>query len=138
MQQQPPPSRFNAGSPGAPKRKKALLIGINYYNQRGELKGCVNDVENIFKLLVITYGWNPHDITILTDGALKGIPNCLEPQSPTRANILSRLRWLVDGCLPGDSLFLLYSGHGAQQEDANGFEEDGMNETILPGKLLVD
>lgn len=33
---------------------------------------------------------------------------------------------------PGDVLFFHFSGHGAQQEDPNGFEEDGMNETILP------
>jgi len=33
---------------------------------------------------------------------------------------------------PGDALFFHFSGHGAQQEDPHGYEEDGMNETILP------
>ena len=34
--------------------------------------------------------------------------------------------------LKGDVLFLLFSGHGAQKPDPNGYEEDGMNECILP------
>jgi hypothetical protein len=33
-------------------RKKALLIGINYFGQNGELRGCINDVQNIKKFLV--------------------------------------------------------------------------------------
>ena len=35
---------------------------------------------------------------------------------------------------PGDSLFFHYSGHGSQQPDPLGVEEDGMNEVILPGE----
>merc|ERR1719499_2571270 len=42
------------------------------------------------------------------------------------------MRWLVAGAQPGDALFFSFSGHGAQQEDPHGYEEDGMNETILP------
>ena len=33
---------------------------------------------------------------------------------PTRANILSGIRWLTKDAQPGDSLFLHYSGHGGQ------------------------
>ena len=41
---------------------------------------------------------------------------------------------------PNDSLFLHYSGHGGQQWDENGDEEDGMDEYICPvdGKNIVD
>merc|ERR1719499_2672641 len=42
------------------------------------------------------------------------------------------MRWLVAGAQPGDALFFHFSGHGAQQRDPHGIEEDGMNETILP------
>ena len=28
-------------------RRKALLIGINYFGQRGQLRGCINDVKNM-------------------------------------------------------------------------------------------
>lgn len=33
---------------------------------------------------------------------------------------------------PGDSLFFHFSGHGSQQYDRNGDEEDGYDETICP------
>lgn len=51
---------------------------------------------------------------------------------PTRSNISAALRWLTDGARAGDVLFFHYSGHGAQQPDPNGYEDDGMNETIIP------
>jgi len=51
---------------------------------------------------------------------------------PTRHNITQHLRWLAEDAMPGDVLFFSFSGHGAQKEDPQGFEEDGMNETILP------
>lgn len=51
---------------------------------------------------------------------------------PTRANIIRELEWLMYLAQSGDSLFFLFSGHGGQQEDQNGDEEDGMDETILP------
>lgn len=32
--------------------KKALLVGINYFGEQGELKGCINDVHNVRKFLI--------------------------------------------------------------------------------------
>ena len=32
--------------------KKALLVGINYFHQQGELKGCINDALNVRKFLI--------------------------------------------------------------------------------------
>jgi hypothetical protein len=52
--------------------------------------------------------------------------------APTRRNMEAAMQWLVQGAQPGDVLFFHFSGHGAQEEDPNGYEEDGMNETILP------
>jgi uncharacterized caspase-like protein len=51
---------------------------------------------------------------------------------PTRANIMRELEWLVWDAVPGDSLFFMFSGHGGQEEDQNGDEDDGFDETILP------
>lgn len=42
------------------------------------------------------------------------------------------MKWLVENATEGDSLFFHYSGHGGQQEDTTGVEEDGMDETIMP------
>lgn len=132
-----PPSIYSGCPPPGTRKKRALLIGINYYGQRGQLKGCLNDVNNVYRLLVEQYGWSSQDITVLIDGSCPGLPSGIEIRKPTRVNIISRLKWLAGDCCPGDALFLLYSGHGAQVEDPRGIEEDGMNETILPGKTCI-
>eukprot|EP00933_Yihiella_yeosuensis_P061771 TRINITY_DN64617_c0_g1_i1.p1 TRINITY_DN64617_c0_g1~~TRINITY_DN64617_c0_g1_i1.p1 ORF type:complete len:373 (+),score=62.16 TRINITY_DN64617_c0_g1_i1:60-1178(+) len=106
-------------------RHRALLVGVNYFGTCAQLRGCINDVHNIRKLLIETYGWKPSNIRILTDD---GNGNAM----PTRQNIEGSLSWLAQDARPGDVLFFSFSGHGAQQEDPNGYEEDGMNETILP------
>jgi hypothetical protein len=126
-----PPRSYLGGARG---EKKALLIGINYVGQRAQLRGCANDVANVYRLLTVTYGWSAQSMRILTDDVSTDRQSyACSCGSPTRANILDALRWLTASVKPGDSLFFLYSGHGAQQEDPNGYEEDGMNETILPG-----
>jgi len=105
--------------------RRALLIGCNYRGQRGaQLNGCVNDVQTITNLLVNTYKWDYNQIRIMTDDTHQ----CL----PTRRNIMDGMRWLLHGAKAGDVFFFSYSGHGAQKPDPNGFEEDGMNETLLP------
>lgn len=63
---------------------------------------------------------------------------------PTKQNIRSALRWLVQDCQPGDSLVFHYSGHGAQVRDRDGDEIDGLDESLLPvdyeteGRILDD
>ena len=37
---------------------------------------------------------------------------------------------------PGDSLFLLYSGHGGSQRDGGGDEADGRDEYMCPVDIL--
>ncbi|CAK0894889.1 unnamed protein product, partial [Prorocentrum cordatum] len=116
-----PPSR---GAPRLTGRKRAVLIGINYFGTQAQLRGCINDVRSMQSLLE-QMGWPRNCMRTLTDDQ-RG------PSMPTRANIEAALRWLVEGVQPGDVLFFHFSGHGAQQEDPHGYEEDGMNETILP------
>ena len=41
-------------------------------------------------------------------------------------------RRLVRDAKRGDALFFHYSGHGGQEDDPDGIEEDGYNETIIP------
>ena len=48
--------------------KRAVLIGINKYRTPGaDLRGCVNDVKNLKKVLTEYYGFAGKDITVLTD-----------------------------------------------------------------------
>ena len=107
--------------------KRALLIGINYFGQSGELRGCINDVNNI-KNLIKSRGFIEDSVhmRILTDDHRNGSLH------PTRRNIIEGMHWLVSGAQPNDSLFLHYSGHGSQKEDTDSDEVDGYDETIVP------
>mmetsp|Transcript_16322 Transcript_16322/g.39051 ORF Transcript_16322/g.39051 Transcript_16322/m.39051 type:complete len:346 (-) Transcript_16322:138-1175(-) len=105
-------------------RRRALFIGINYYGQKGELRGCINDVHNIKRFLTSKYRID--DVMVLTDDQKD--PKCI----PTRQNILAAFRWLRNGAKAGDSLILHYSGHGGSVKDEDGDEEDGMDETLIP------
>lgn len=100
---------------------------MNYFGTQAELRGCINDVHMLRDLLRDSFGWDSSSIRTLTDDQPLGSAN-----SPTRLNIERALRWLAEDARPGDSLFFHFSGHGAQEEDRNGYEEDGMHETILP------
>ena len=60
-------SRHSVGWEGV-MAKRALLIGINKYRMDGaDLRGCVNDVEDLSAALVECYGFKKSDITVLTD-----------------------------------------------------------------------
>ncbi|KKA27494.1 hypothetical protein TD95_001799 [Thielaviopsis punctulata] len=132
-----PPSGAQKFGHGAPEgysfqysnctgRRKALLIGINYFNTEAQLRGCINDVHNVSRFIMEKYGYKREDMVILTDDQTE------ERSIPTRANILRAMRWLVSGAQPNDALFFHYSGHGGQAKDTDGDEEDGYDEVIYP------
>ena len=106
-------------------RKKALLIGCNYYGTPYQLSGCINDVLNV----KAAYAQRLHvtDFRVLTDA-----PGAARGDMPTRANILASLEWLIAGCQAGDVLLLHYSGHGTYVPDANGNERVGTDSCIVP------
>ncbi|KAG1775907.1 putative metacaspase [Suillus placidus] len=107
-------------------KKKALCIGINYVGQQGELRGCINDANNMKRFLATRFGYKEEDMVILTE-------DTRDPrQVPTQQNILRAMEWLVRDARPNDSLFFHYSGHGGQTKDLNGDEEDGYDEVIYP------
>lgn len=104
--------------------QRAVLIGINYQGQSGELSGCHNDCHNVAKYLTEVQGFRKENVTILMDdGAHK---------SPTRANIMNAYKRLVKESKEGDVAFCHYSGHGGRLPDDNGDEEDGYDETLIP------
>ena len=85
-------------------RRKALLIGINYFNQRGELRGCINDVRNMAGYLSESFGYAREDMVLLTDDQQNPM------SQPNKANILRAMHWLVKDARPNDSLFFHFSG----------------------------
>lgn len=114
---------------GRPPIKKALLVGINKYKPElnADLRGCVNDVENVRDILIRVYGFNADNIRVLTD------------ERATKEAILERLTWLVDKLALGDEIVFDYSGHGSQIRDREGEElNDQMDEILCPHDLNWD
>lgn len=107
-------------------RKKALLVGINYFGSRNALNGCINDVKNMSNYLVQHHGYRWEDMVILTDDQRD------MSRVPTKANMLNAMQWLVSGVQTNDSLFFHYSGHGGQTKDLDGDEQGGFDDVIYP------
>ncbi|KAF1352102.1 Metacaspase-1A [Delphinella strobiligena] len=133
----PPPTQVQTFGAGAPNgysfqysnctgRRKALIIGINYFGQKGQLRGCINDAKNMSNYLNEYFGYKREDMVILTDDQQNPM------SQPTKANILRAMHWLVKDARPNDSLFFHYSGHGGQTPDLDGDEDDGYDEVIYP------
>ncbi|KAJ5677685.1 Metacaspase-1 [Penicillium maclennaniae] len=138
----PPPTAPVSFGHGAPQgysfqysrctgKRKALLIGINYFGQKGQLRGCINDVKNMSTYLNQNFGYAREDMVILTDDQQNPM------SQPTKANILRAMHWLVKDAQPNDSLFFHYSGHGGQTPDLDGDEDDGYDEVIYPVDFRV-
>jgi len=105
--------------------KRAVLIGINYTGQSGELSGCQNDCINIKDYIMNVWGFEEENIVILMDDG--------NHTNPTRSNILEAYKNLVTNSEDGDAAFCHYSGHGGRvRDDDRGEEADGYDETLIP------
>lgn len=95
---------------------KAVLCGINNYQTITDLRGCINDVNNIFELLTQFYDFEPSHIHQLID------------EGVTKAAIKNELNWLLKDASYGDRLVFHFSGHGSYIPDDNSDEPDGTDE----------
>ncbi|KAI8932471.1 hypothetical protein NX059_010655 [Plenodomus lindquistii] len=110
------------------RRKKSLLIGINYVGSSHELRGCHSDVDNMAEFLSYRGYTNSHnDRVILSDRP--EVPQD-SPYYPTGHNILAAMDWLVSE--PGCTLFLHYSGHGGQVKDVDQNRSTGLDDSLVP------
>jgi hypothetical protein len=102
--------------------KRAFLVGINDYpGAQNDLRGCVNDITNVYDVLVKYFGFLPADITMLSD------------RRATKKAIIDGLTAMVAKGATGDTLVFHYSGHGSQVRDTEGDElSDGKDEIICP------
>lgn len=115
-----PPESMRSGA------RRALLIGINYVGQQGQLSGCHNDVNNIKKYLIKHQGFLEKDMLILMDDG--------RHHQPTRANIMNGLDRVSQYSKAGDVVFIHYSGHGGRIRDTSGDEADGYDEVSTESK----
>lgn len=109
---------------------RALLVGVSTYpSQPAELQlqdGPANDVQ-LFGNYLRKRGVAKADITILSDK----VPGAV---APTRHEILAGLSRLAEQARPGDTVVLMFSGHGSQQPTRQGtrIEPDGLDQVFLP------
>ncbi|MDD4963457.1 MAG: caspase family protein [Gallionella sp.] len=85
----------------------ALLIGINEYQNVGQLEGAVSDVRSMQKTLIDRWNFKAADIKTLTN------------QEATYANILHELAALKQRSAEGDFVLVYFSGHGTSALDSH-------------------
>ena len=110
---------FGAGPVAAAPAMRALVVGIDRYEELPILAGAVNDARDIAQAL---RGAGIADLTVL------------ENEAATRARVTTEWRALAARAAPGDTLVLTYAGHGGQEPArVPATERDGLDETLLFG-----
>jgi hypothetical protein len=100
---------------------RALLIGIDKYQNASNLVGSKQDAKDMQQFIKSVWGYKNHQIRILTDA------------QATRQAILNAFdNWLINGSSSGDKILFYFSGHGSYTNDRNGDESDGYDEFLLP------
>jgi hypothetical protein len=95
---------------------KALLLGINEYRNVNHLRGCLNDVENMRKVLTDVFGFDAKNVKSLTNDAV------------TKDDVQKQMKWLFRDARDGDRVVLHFSGHGSVTADPE--KEGGVAELI--------
>lgn len=80
---------------------KALLLGVNDYQSISDLRGCINDVNNMKQLLTESYAFDNSNIKTLMD------------KDVVLDNIVDGFTWLFEGAENDDRLVFHFSGHGS-------------------------
>jgi hypothetical protein len=109
--------------------KKGLLIGINYTGTENQLRGCINDTNNLYDFFISNNIFDEQDLTFMNDFTKSKL-------YPTKSNILNQLQKLVDFSNKNKDkqvkLFFSYSGHGIRVRDNNKDELDKYDEALCP------
>ncbi len=119
---------FHSGAQQKGAKGRALLVGINQYQQPwvNPVRGSEEDALATREFIKRQYGFLDGEIRLLVG-----------PQATRRAILDSFKQWLIEGTQPGERVFFLFSGHGSRLKDDDGDERlgasnDGMDETIVP------
>ena len=109
-------ARAQLAPPGAGE-VRALVIGIDHYATRRNLRGAVADARDVEQAL---RKGGVRDLTVLIDA------------EATRAQVLTAIDHLLTGAREGDLIFISFAGHGAQSpERIKGSDPDGVDEVFV-------
>ena len=97
---------------------KAVLAGINNYRWISDLRGCLNDLDDMADVLTEHFGFSPDNIERVADGDV------------TKENVTESWKWLLKDAREGDRLVFHFSGHGSHTVDEDGDEADGADELL--------
>ena len=89
-------------SVAAAQAKRALVVGVDQYDDPWQLNGCVNDALAIADILREKFDFSHDDITLLTDA------------EATKDAILDAFDDLIDATNAGDVVVFYFAGHGSQ------------------------
>jgi hypothetical protein len=110
-----------------PSNRRALCVGINKYKNlpTATLQGCVPDAKEMSAMLKSVLGFKAGDVSVLADS------------QATKANIMAKLKEMVDGAKAGKYTYLVFSlsSHGTQVPDTSGDEPDKVDEAFCPYDL---
>lgn len=95
-------------------------MAANYTGTSHELRGCINDAENLTEFLIESGFVQNEHITLVKE--------------PKAADIFENLQNLAEETREKHitHVFISYSGHGTYMKDTNGDEEDGRDEALVP------
>lgn len=97
---------------------KAFLTGINNYETIGDLRGCINDVGSLNRLLTERFGFE------------SGMIRVRENEEVTKKELLKGWKWLLSGAKPGNRLIFHFSGHGSYTADLDADDPDHADELL--------
>ncbi len=97
--------------------RRAVLIGVDEYEEFGDLRFAGADVE-LIRSRLLELGFAPENVVALTTAA--GEENA--DRAPTKRNIERELKRILAASRGGDMIFVMLSGHGFQVEKYDGFE----------------
>ncbi len=96
---------------------RAVLVGVDDYDEFDDLRFAGADVE-LTRERLLALGFAPERVVALTTAA--GRKN--GELAPTRENIRRELKRLWEESGPNDVAFVMFSGHGFQAEEFDGFK----------------
>lgn len=119
------------------QNRRAVVIGITYSGTKGvnELPSCADHMPAFYDLLTMKFGFPKESIWLLSDG-LSCIAGAIR-LTPTRANIINAIKWLVLSARRGDKLIFAFCGHGVQVRDESPKSSRRVLQCILPSDYPV-